>query len=113
MKFQKIETDVKNFKHAYHLCIIKLDNYKNNKNLRDQLAVYLKNNKIGVGITYRSVTDMTIFKKMFKWNKSMCPLSKNLGDNLISLPIYPDLKDYEQKYICEKIKKFFREKNYI
>ena len=43
----------------------------------------------------------------------MCPLSKNLGDNLISLPIYPDLKDYEQKYICEKIKKFFREKNYI
>ena len=63
LKFQKIETDVKNFKHAYHLCIIKLDNYKNNKNLRDQLAVYLKNNKIGVGITYRSVTDMTIFKK--------------------------------------------------
>ena len=61
LKFQKIETDVKNFKHAYHLCIIKLDNYKNNKNLRDQLAVYLKNNKIGVGITYRSVTDMTIF----------------------------------------------------
>ena len=31
----------------------------------------------------------------------MCPLSKNLGDNLISLPIYPDLKDYEQKYILK------------
>ena len=108
--FQKLETDIKNFKHAFHLCIIKLES--KNK-LRDQLAIYLKKNKIGVGITYRSVTDMTIFKKKFSWNNSTCKISKNLGDNLISLPIYPDLKDKEIKYICEKIREFFKKKNHI
>jgi len=113
IKFQKLETDTNNFKHAFHLCIIKLENKKNIRNLRDQLAIYLKKEKIGVGITYRSVTDMTIFRKKFKWNNLTCPISKNLGDNLISLPIYPDLKNYEVKFICEKIKKFFRKKNYI
>ena len=51
---------------------------------------------------------MTIFKKKFGWNDKTCVISKKLGDNLISLPIYPDLKYVEQKYICESIRKFFK-----
>ena len=76
--------------------------------MRDKLVVYLRKKKIGIGITYRSVTDMTIFKKKFGWNDKTCVISKKLGDNLISLPIYPDLKYVEQKYICESIRKFFK-----
>tara|TARA_Y100000591_G_scaffold311398_1_gene314765 strand:+ start:38 stop:1222 length:1185 start_codon:yes stop_codon:yes gene_type:complete len=108
VKFQKFTTDTKNFRHAYHLCIIKLDNKENIKDLRDKLVIYLRKKKIGIGITYRSVTDMTIFKKKFGWNDKTCAISKKLGDNLISLPIYPTLKYVEQKYICECIKKFFK-----
>ena len=51
---------------------------------------------------------MSIFRRKFKWNDRTCAVSKNLGDNLISLPIYPDLKIKEVKYICENIKKFFK-----
>ncbi len=108
IKFQKFSTDTKNFRHAYHLCIIKLNNEKKIKDLRDKLVVFLRKKKIGIGITYRSVTDMTIFKKKFGWNDKTCVISKKLGDNLISLPIYPDLKYVEQKYICESIRKFFK-----
>ena len=107
IKFQKFTTDTKNFRHAYHLCIIELLNEKKDKNLRDELIIYLQKKRIGVGITYRSVTDMSIFRSKFKWNDKTCIISKNLGDNLISLPIYPDLKIKEIKYICENIKKFF------
>ena len=46
--------------------------------------------------------------KKFKWNDQTCVKSKRLGDNLISLPIYPDLKMKEVDYICEKIKEFFK-----
>ena len=67
----------------------------------------LRKRKISTGITYRSVTDMSIFKKKFGWNKKTCVNSKELGDNLISLPIYPNLKNEELNYICENIKKFF------
>ena len=108
VSFQKLSTDTNNFRHAYHLCILQLQNNKRQKSLRDNLAIFLKNNKIGVGITYRSVTDMTIFRKKFKWNDQTCVKSKRLGDNLISLPIYPDLKMKEVDYICEKIKEFFK-----
>jgi len=107
IKFQKFTTDTKNFRHAYHLCIVELLNEKKDKYLRDKLIIYLQKKRIGVGITYRSVTDMSIFRRMFKWNDKTCVISKNLGDNLISLPIYPDLKIKEIKYICENIKKFF------
>ena len=70
--------------------------------------IYLRNRKISTGITYRSVTDMTIFKQKFGWNKKTCINSKELGDSLISLPIYPNLKNEELNYICENIKKFFK-----
>ncbi len=108
LEFQKFKTDTKNFKHAYHLCIIKLINKEGIKNLRDKLVIYLRNRKISTGITYRSVTDMTIFKQKFGWNKKTCINSKELGDSLISLPIYPNLKNEELNYICENIQKFFK-----
>lgn len=107
LKFQKFSTDTKNFRHAYHLCIIELLNEEKDKNLRDKLVIFLQKKRIGVGITYRSAVDMSIFKKKFGWNDKTCIIAKNLGDNLISLPIYPDLKNKEIKYICENIKKFF------
>ncbi len=107
IKFQKLETDTKKFKHAYHLCIINIMNKNRVKNLRDKLVIFLRKRKISTGITYRSVTDMSIFKKKFGWNKKTCVNSKELGDNLISLPIYPNLKNEELNYICENIKKFF------
>lgn len=108
IKFQKFTTDIKSFRHAYHLCIVELLNKKKDKYLRDKLVIFLQKKKIGIGITYRSVTDMSIFRRKFKWNDRTCAVSKNLGDNLISLPIYPDLKIKEVKYICENIKKFFK-----
>ena len=50
---------------------------------------------------------MHIYKKRFKWNKNTAKQSKYLGDNILSLPLYPDLKMNEVNYICYKIKSFF------
>jgi len=106
IEFQSFKTDVSKFSHSYHLCIIKL----NKNNVRDKLAIYLQKNNIGFGITYRSVTDMSVFKKKFNWNNKTCVNSKNLGDNSISLPIYPGLSRSDQKYVCEKLNNFFLNK---
>ncbi len=104
IKFQKIYS--KNIRHAYHLFLIVLDKEKTNLN-RDKLATFLLKNKIGVGINYRSITDMHIYKKKFRWNKDTVKKSKYLGDNILSLPLYPDLTLGEVNYICYKIKSFF------
>ena len=34
--------------------------------------------------------------------------SKYLGDNTLSLPLYPDLKIKDINLICEKVQKFFK-----
>ena len=98
--------DTKKNRHGYHLFITTLDKSKTNKS-RDDLFKYLTLNKIGCGINYRSVTDMTAFRKYFNWNDVTCPKSKIVGDNTISLPLYPTLKTSEVNYICKKIIYFF------
>ena len=96
----------KNIKHAYHLFLIVIDKNNTKKN-RDDLLLFLKKYNIGCGVNYRTVTDMSVFKKKFRWNNNTCKNSKYLGDNTLSLPLYPDLKIKEVDYICEKIRKFF------
>ena len=102
--FQKIDNyDVK---HAYHLFTLIIDKKRTNKQ-RDKLIRFLKKNKINVGVNYRSVTEMTIYKKNYKWNNKTCPISNYVGKNTISLPLYPSLQKKEISYICKKICEFF------
>ncbi len=105
LKFQEFSN--KNIKHAYHLFLIVVDKNKTKKN-RDDLILFLKKYNIGCGVNYRTVTDMSIFKKKFGWNKNTCKNSKYLGDNTLSLPLYPNLKTKDVNYICETIQKFFK-----
>lgn len=105
LKTQEFTT--KNIKHAYHLFLIVIDKEKTKKN-RDDLILFLKKYNIGCGVNYRSVTNMTIFKKKFGWNKNTCKNSKYLGDNTISLPLYPELTTKDVNYICGTIQKFFK-----
>ena len=94
-------------KFAYHLFLIVIDKTKTNKR-RDDLITYLNKNKIGTGVNYRSVTDMSLYRKNLGWNDSTCKISKNLGDNILSLPLYPSLKISQAKYICDKVSEFFK-----
>ena len=93
-------------KHAYHLFTLIIDKKRTNKQ-RDKLIRFLKKNKINVGVNYRSVTEMTIYKKNYKWNNKTCPISNYVGKNTISLPLYPSLQKKEISYICKKICEFF------
>ena len=97
----------KNIKHAYHLFLLVIDKNNTKKN-RDDLILFLKKCNIGCGVNYKTVTDMSVFKKKFGWNNNTCKNSKYLGDNTLSLPLYPDLKIKDVNYICEKIQKFFK-----
>ena len=97
----------KNIRHAYHLFLLVIDKNKTKKN-RDDLILFLKKCNIGCGVNYRSVTDMSIFKKKLGWTNKTCENSKYLGDNTLSLPLYPDLTIKDVNYICEKIQKFFK-----
>ncbi len=103
INFQKFNKNL--VRHGCHLFIIALKINKIDK-FRDKLFAYLTSSKIGCGINYRSVTDMSIFVKKFKWNDKICPNAKYLGDNTISLPLHPNMTPRDVNLICNKIKKF-------
>ena len=105
--FQKIDNyDVK---HAYHLFTLIIDK-KRTKKKRDKLISFLKKNKINVGVNYRSVTEMTIYKRNFKWNEKTCVNSNYVGKNTLSLPLYPSLQKKRYLIYVKKFMNFLKSK---
>jgi len=87
--------------HVYHKYVIRLDS-----KIRNKFIDFLLKNGIEVKVHYSA--------PLYKY-KNMAPFSpkvplknvKKYTKEFVSLPIYPELKKMEQKYICETIKKFF------
>ena len=52
---------------------------------------------------------MTLYKKKFGWNNRTCVNSNYVGKNIISLPLFPTLKDKEINYVCKKVCEFFED----
>ena len=82
------------------------DKSKTKKN-RDDLIEYLRQKRIGSSVHYRSVTEMSNYKKLLKWKNNMVPNSSYVGKNTVSLPLYPGLTFKDQKYIISEVKNFF------
>ena len=95
------------YKHAYHLFVIYFRN-TSKTNIRNKLIQFLKKNKIGFGIHYRAINDLKYYKKKYKWNKNTAPNAFEIGSNILSLPMQPDLTAKEQKYILKKFEFFFK-----
>ena len=90
-------------KSVYHLFVIRTKNKE-----RDALKEFLNNNDIEVGIHYPLANHMQpIYRKLFGFKGGEYPNSEIAAANVLSLPMYPGLKDDEVKYVCEKIKEFY------
>ncbi len=98
--------DTSKVKHSYHLFLFHIDKNKTKKS-RDELVSYLNANNIGFGIHYRSINSMSFYKKKFLWNKKIAPISYEVGNCTVSLPLYPHLTKNKVNYISNKIKYFF------
>ena len=76
-----------------------------NKKYRNKLIEHLLSKKIFVTVNFRSITDLSYYKKKYK-NKN-CPISEKWGKKQISLPFHSKIKDNEIKTVCHEIKEFF------
>ncbi len=96
-----------NVKPVYHLYVIIVIT-----SFRNQLKDWLEKNGIQCGIHYPIPIHLQpIYRKLFGYSKGDFPNSEFLSETVLSLPMFPDLKREEVKYICEKIGEFFIHKN--
>ncbi len=88
--------------HAWHLYIIRIKTEKW-KIGRDLIINKLDEVGIGTSVHYLPVHMHSYYSKKYGWRPEDFPLSYELSKKVISLPIYPLLKDDEIKYIIDNI----------
>lgn len=90
-------------KHVYHLYVIRVLDRK-----RDMLREFLVNNKIYPGIHYPIPIHLTNAYRYLGYEKGSFPVTEKLSNEILSLPMFPELREEEIVYICEKIKEFVK-----
>ena len=85
---------------AWHLCVIKL----NDNQTRDHLRHFLAQSGIETLIHYPRATHT---QTPFSFTPTSLPITENLTERILSLPLNSALKDLEQDYIIQKIKEYF------
>ena len=93
--------ELKGNRHVYHLYVIRLKN-------RDKLLQYLETNGIQAGIHYPILLHLQKAYAYLKLKKGTFPVSENIAEEIISLPLFPELKDDEIQFIVEALQKFIK-----
>jgi len=99
-----ITPDMSNEEHPFSLYIIKVD-----KN-RDSFALDLKKEGIETGLHYIPLHLLTYYKSKYLLKINNYPTALKSFQQVLSLPIYPNMEDKEVKYICDKIKQIAKTK---
>jgi dTDP-4-amino-4,6-dideoxygalactose transaminase len=77
-------------------------------NQRDKLQKYLRENNICSLIHYPIPIHLQgSCRELLRYAKEL-KITEEVAKSILSLPIFPQMKEKEISYICEKVKKFFR-----
>lgn len=85
--------------HVFHLYVIR---YKK----RDNLAKYLNSKGISTGFHYPIPIHLQKAYSQLGYKKGDFPISEKLASEILSLPMYPELKESEIEYVVKEIKNF-------
>lgn len=95
-----IPVEVDGRRHVYHLYVIRCKE-------RDRLQEYLEGHGIGTGIHYKNPIHIQKAVSYLGYKRGDFPITESACNEILSMPIYPELKDEDIKYIAEIMKGFF------
>jgi perosamine synthetase len=89
--------------HAYHLYIVKVQ--KDISGL-DRATVYkeLRSRGVGVNVHYIPVHMHAFYRNRFGTGPGLCPVAELAYEQILSLPVYPGMKDQDVDYVIENVK---------
>jgi dTDP-4-amino-4,6-dideoxygalactose transaminase len=88
-------------KHVYYMYEIRVKR-------RDDLLKFLKEKGIGCGVHYPIPLHLQPAYKNLRISKGNYPVSEDLAEEILSIPIYPELKEEQQEYIVDNITHFIQ-----
>lgn len=100
VEFPKI---LSNVKHVFHQFSILVEEEK-----RDLLIEYLNENGIGAGVYYPKPLHLQECFEVYDYKQGDMPVCEDVCKRVLSLPIFPGMKDEEIDFIIEKVNCFFK-----
>ena len=88
--------------HSFHLYVIRCPN-------RDELRTFLRENGIDTGLHYPVPLHLQKAYAQLGHKKGDFPVAERFADEILSLPIYPELGERQIRYVVEKIKEFYKQ----
>jgi dTDP-4-amino-4,6-dideoxygalactose transaminase len=86
-------------KHAYHLYVIRVKE-------RDRLLEYLKSKRIFAGIHYPVPIHLLDAYRDLGYKRGDFPVTEQITEEIISLPMYPELSEDKIRFVVRSIKEF-------
>ncbi len=93
-------------RHAWHIYTVLLDPAIR----RDELFRYLREHEIGANVHYIPVYRHTYYQEHVGCKGMSLPVTEDVFNRIITLPLYPDLSFAEQDRVVETIRAFTKEK---
>jgi len=86
--------------HIYQLYTVQFDN----KEIRDKVQAHLTKKRIMSKVYFNPIHLKTFYIKEFGYKKGDLPATEDLSDRILTLPMFPSLKQEELDYIFESLK---------
>src|SRR5699024_9297373 len=87
--------------HVFHQYTLRVER-------RDELQAYLKENGIASMIYYPVPLHLQPVFKDLGYNEGDFPVTEKATEDVLSLPIFPELTEDDQQYVIDKIKAFYK-----
>jgi len=84
-------------KHVYHLFVIRVKN-------RDKVREELFDRGISTGIHYPTPIHLQKAYDFLGYKEGDFPVSEKVADEILSLPMFPELSEEQIKYVCNSLK---------
>lgn len=96
-----------NVKHGYHLYPILVKTEKLTVD-RDVVLRLLKESGIGVGVHFRALHLLSYYSETFSYKRGDFPNAEYASDRLLSLPLYPKMKEEDVRRVIAVLKGILR-----
>jgi perosamine synthetase len=88
--------------HAYHLYVIRLEAHAGKKD-RGVFFQAMRGEGIGVNVHYFPVHLQPFYRRHLGTRPGMCPVAEAAYERILSLPIFPSMKDSEVREVIGKV----------
>jgi len=99
----KVPSPSVGFNHIYQMYTIRLLN----KEIRDKLQKFLVKKRIFSKVYFQPIHLTPFYMKQFGTQKGMLPKTEEVSDQILTLPLYPNMTQEEKHYLTDSISEFF------